>query len=113
MSLRAVALTCHLVLGSALAFGIAAPTFSTARAVLAALALAPLLAALPGLVRHDRRVEQRLAVLLVAYIGGVSMEVVARAGADHAMNIGLLGAVLELGVLLALIRRARSPASRG
>jgi hypothetical protein len=71
-----------------------------------------LLLVLPGLMRGDRRIEQRLAVLLVPYVGGISMEVVARAGTALALNAALLAAVLELGVLLALIRHPRSPSAR-
>jgi hypothetical protein len=66
-----------------------------------------------GLARGDARVEQRLALLLVPYIGGISMEVVARSGAAPLLSAALLAAVLELGMLLALIRRRpRSPAIR-
>jgi uncharacterized membrane protein len=112
MQLRLVAWTCHALLCAALALGILAPAFSPLRAALTGLVLAPLLLVLPGLVRGDRRIEQRLTVLLVPYVGGISMEVVARSGTAFALNAALLAAVLELGMLLALIRRPRSPGAR-
>jgi uncharacterized membrane protein len=112
VELRRIAWTCHALLCAAVAFAILAPALSPLGAALVAIVLAPLLLVLPGLVRGDRRIEQRLAVLLVPYIGGISMEVVARAGASFALNVALLAAVLELGLLLALIRRPRSPSAR-
>jgi hypothetical protein len=45
-------------------------------------------------------------VLLVAYIGGLSVEVVARSGREPSLSIALLAAVLELALVLALIRRS-------
>jgi hypothetical protein len=50
-----------------------------------------------------------LAVLLVVYIGGISVEVVAQSGREPLLSVALLAAVLELGLLLALTRR---PAAR-
>lgn len=105
MPLRRVTLACHALLIAALAAALLAPALTALRTVAAALLAAPLLASWPGLARGDGRIEQRLAVLLVAYIGGISVEVVARAGASALLNAALLVAVLELGLLLALIRR--------
>jgi hypothetical protein len=109
MTLRRVAVTCHLVLVAALAASLLAEV-SLTRLALAAIVTAPLLATLRGLVLGRRPIEQRLAVLLVAYIGGTSVEVVARAGGALGPSIALLAAALELGVLLGLIRRASPPA---
>jgi hypothetical protein len=50
---------------------------------------------------------QRLAVLLVAYVGGFSVEVVARSGDAPSQTIALLAAALELALTLALIRGDR------
>jgi hypothetical protein len=44
--------------------------------------------------------------MLVAYVGGASVEVVAQAGNARMASVALLVAVLELGLLLALIRRS-------
>lgn len=112
MPLRLVATTCHLLLCAALAVATLAPPFSAWRFVLATLLLAPLLLVFPGLVRGDPRIAQRAAVLMVPYVGGLSVEVVARAGASIVLNAALLAAVLELGVVLALIRRSHSRAAR-
>jgi hypothetical protein len=84
-------------------------TLTPARVGLALALVAPLLATLPGLVRQRRPTLQALAVLLVAYVGGASVEVVARAGAAPLVSVALLAGVLELGLLLALIRRGRRP----
>jgi hypothetical protein len=45
----------------------------------------------------------------VAYIGGASVVVVARAGDALPFSVALLAAALELGLLLALIRRPAAP----
>jgi uncharacterized membrane protein len=68
----------------------------------------PLLLTLRGLVQARRLTLQWLAVLLVAYIGGFSVEVVARSGVAPAQSFALLVAALELGLTLALSRHARS-----
>lgn len=113
MSLRFATVSCHALLVAALAASIVFPALSALRAALLALVVTPLLLVLPGLLRGERRIEARLAVLLVPYVGGLSMEVVARSGAAWLLNVALLAAVLELGLLLALIRRpARSPVAR-
>ena len=67
--------------------------------------LLPLALTLRGLVAGRRPIQQRLAVLLVAYIGGISVEVVAQAGRMPLLSVTLFAAVLELGLLLALTRR--------
>jgi hypothetical protein len=108
MPIRLVAVLGHGVLIAA----IAASTLSTltpARLGLASLLVAPLLATLPGLARAHRTTLQVLAVLLVAYVGGISVEVVARSGAATLLNVALLAAVLDLGLVLAIIRRGRPP----
>lgn len=105
MPIRRVTLACHALLVVVLVAALLAPALTALRTTAAALLAVPLLAAWPGLARGDGRIEQRLAVLLVPYIGGISVEVVARAGAAILLNAALLVAVLELGLLLALIRR--------
>jgi hypothetical protein len=104
MSVRHAALGCHVLLMAALAASIIAPP-TALRLGTAALLLLPLLLTLRGLQAGQRTTLQRLAVLLVAYIGGASVEVVARSGAAPLLSVALLAAVLELGLVLALIRR--------
>jgi hypothetical protein len=106
MQLRLLTVLCHAVLVAALA-GSALAALTPARVGLALLLATPLLATLHGLVREHRATLQSLAVLLVAYVGGTSVEVVARAGDATLLNVALLAAVLELGLTLALIRRGR------
>jgi hypothetical protein len=79
------------------------------RLVVAAVVLLPLLLTLRGLAMGRRTTEQRLAVLLVVYVGGASVEVVAQSGSVPLLSAALLAAALELGLLLALTRR---PAAR-
>jgi hypothetical protein len=94
---------------AALATGIALPP-TPLRLVFAIAVLLPLLLTVRGLAAGRRSTLPRLAVLLVAYVGGTSVEVVARSGDAPLFSIALLAAVLELGLVLALIRR---PAARG
>jgi hypothetical protein len=114
MSVRRATVGVHVLLIAALVAAVVPPVTGL-RLAGAALVALPLLLALPGLWRTRRPVLQRLAVLLVAYIGGLSVEVVARSGAAPALSIALLAAVLELGLLLALIRRSApsDPTARG
>jgi hypothetical protein len=102
--LRAI-VGCHLVLMAALAASLVPPATALRVGVAALLAL-PLLLTLRGLAQARRTTLQRLAVLLVAYVGGASVEVVARSGNAPSLSIALIAAVLELGLLLALIRRS-------
>jgi hypothetical protein len=99
------AVGCHLLLLGALAAGLLPPVTTLRLAVVAVLA-APLLLTLRGLFAARRATLQRLAVLLVAYIGGLCVEVIARSGAAPALTVALLAAVLELGFLLPLTRRS-------
>jgi hypothetical protein len=108
MPLRLVAILCHAVLIAAIAVSVLS-TLTPARVGLALLLVAPLLATLRGLVREHRTTLQRLAVLLVAYVGGTSVEVVARAGDAPLLSVALLAATLELGLILVLIRWGRPP----
>lgn len=104
MSLRNAVLACHVLLMLMLAGSIAAvPTVP--RLIAALVVVLPLLLTLRGLVAGRREILQRLAVLLVAYIGGMSVEVVAQAGSSPLLSAALLAAVLELGLTLAFIRR--------
>jgi hypothetical protein len=105
MSLRRAVAACHLLLIGALAAALL-PPFAPLRFALALALVSPLLLTLRGLVRARLVTLQRLAVLLVAYVGGTSVEVVAQAGDARMASVALLAAVLELGLLLALIRRS-------
>jgi hypothetical protein len=100
------AVGCHLLLIGFLAAGLLPPV-TILRLVVVAVLAAPLLLTLRGLVEARRATLQRLAVLLVAYIGGLCVEVVARSGDAPALSVALLVAVLELGLLLPLTRRAQ------
>jgi uncharacterized membrane protein len=104
---RRAAIGCHALLIAALVASIVPPT-SAPRGAAAILLALPLLLMLPGLVQGRRASLRWLAVLLVAYIGGFSVEVVARSGDAPAQSFALLVAALELGLTLALIRRGRS-----
>lgn len=104
VSLRLVTVGIHtLLIGMLAASVLAQPT--APRLALTAILLLPLLLAFPGLWAGRRAIEQRLAVLLVAYIGGISVEVVAQSGGRPLLSAALLAAALELGLLLALTRR--------
>ena len=105
MPLRGLAIACHLLLILALVASFVPPP-SALRIAAAALLALPLLLTLQGLANGRRASLQRLSVLLVAYIGGFSAEVVARSGGAPAANGALLVAALELGLVLALIRRS-------
>jgi uncharacterized membrane protein len=113
--LHAAALACHAALLAAVGtLAFAAAAVSPWRALAAALACAPLLACVPGLLAANRTTALWLAVLLVAYCGAASVEVVATAGGSLAASIALLASLVELGVALTLIRRWRRPqAARG
>jgi len=111
--MRRAVIGCHLLLVAALVASFVPPV-SALRLAAAALVALPLLLTLPGLVHARRATLPWLAVLLVAYIGGLSVEVVARSGDAPAPSFALLLAALELGLALALSRRARSaPSARG
>ena len=105
MLVRRATVGCHLLLIVAVLVSVLSPVTALRLGVGAIVAL-PLLLTLRGLVQTRRASLQRLAVLLVAYIGGLSVEVVARSGEAAAYNVALIAAVLELGLLLALIRRS-------
>ena len=105
MPLRHAIVGCHLLLSAALVASLLPPV-TALRAAGALAVAAPLLVALRALAPGRRTGLPWLAVLLVAYIGGVSVEVVARSGGAALLDIALLAAVLELGLTLALIRRS-------
>jgi uncharacterized membrane protein len=111
MLLRRALVACHVLLIGTIVAGLLQPP-SAVRVAFAALAALPLLLTLRGVARERRGTLQRLAVLLVAYIGGLSVEVVAHSGAAALFNAALLTAVLELSLALALIRRSRPPFPR-
>jgi ABC-type multidrug transport system permease subunit len=102
--MRRAVVGCHLLLIGALVAGVL-PPLTLLRLGVVLLLATPLLLTLGGLIAARRATLQRLAVLLVAYIGGLCVEVVARSGDAPALAVALLAAVLELGLLLALIRR--------
>jgi hypothetical protein len=114
MPLRRAAVGCHLLLIAAFSAALLPPLTPVRLATAAVLAL-PLLLTLRGLAQGRRTTMQRLAVLLVVYVGGSSVEVVARSGDAPAVSVALLLAVLELGLLLAVIRRSTriSQSARG
>ena len=113
MRLRGATIVCHLLLIAALVASFVPPV-STLRLGAAAVLALPLLVTLRGLMQGRRASLPWLAVLLVAYIGGLSVEVVARSGDAPAQSVALLAAALELGLTLAVIRRAPSePSARG
>ena len=108
--MRRAAIGCHLLLIAALVASFVPPV-SALRLTAGTLLALPLLLTLRGLVQGRRAPLQWLAVLLVAYIGGLSVEVVARSGNAPAQSLALLVAALELGLALGLIRRAQSEPS--
>jgi hypothetical protein len=108
-TLRRATVCCHVLLAAAIAASIVA-TPTPLRLAAAVLLVLPLLLTLRGLAVGRRATERYLAVLLVVYIGGASVEVVARSGEAPLLSLALLAAVLELCLLLALIRR---PVARG
>ena len=111
MLLRRATVGCHVILIAALVAGLVPPA-TAARVLAAALLALPLLLTMPGAARGQRAALQRLAVLLVAYIGGTSVEVVARSGEALTFNVALMAALLELSLALALIRRSGPAAPR-
>lgn len=112
-SLQRAILGCHALLAIALVTGVLQPV-TAARVVVAVSLALPLILAAHGLVLGRRATLQRLAVLLVAYIGGLSVEVVASLGSAYTLAVALLAAALELGLLLAFIRQTapRQPRAR-
>lgn len=103
--LRNAAVGCHALLAALLALELLTPLPTVAQLLVAAIVVAPLLATLPGLVRDSRGTQRWLAALLVPYIGGLCVEVIARAGAAPLLGAALLAAVAEIALLLALSRR--------
>jgi uncharacterized membrane protein len=102
---RLLALACHVTLMALLAAAILGPAVTVGRWLATAAVVLPLALTLRGLATGQARTQRWLAVLLVPYAGGFSVEVVARAGAAPLLGVGLMVAVLELGLTLALIRR--------
>jgi hypothetical protein len=105
MWLRRAVAACQLLLVSALVATLL-PPLAPLRFASALVLVLPLLLTLRGVVRGRLVTLQRLSVMLVAYVGGTSVEVVAQAGNARKASVALLAAVLELGLLLALIRRS-------
>lgn len=110
--MRPLAIVCHgALLLSVCGLVLRALPGSPAREIAVVAVLLPLIATAPGLARGKRLVEQWLAVLLVAYAGASMVEVVANAGAMPFGSVALLASLLELGLVLALIRRPRPGSS--
>jgi hypothetical protein len=105
---RNAAIGCHTLLAALLAAEILTSAPTAVRLIGAVVVVAPLLATLPGLIRASRAAERWLAALLVPYIGGLCVEVVARAGAAPLLAAALLAAVAEIALLLALSRQPRA-----
>jgi len=103
--LRTAVLICHALLATALAASILIPTVSGVRIGAAIAVTLPLLLTLRGLILSLRVIQQRVAVLLVLYVGGTAVEVVAHSGASPLANVALFAAALELALLLVLTRR--------
>jgi uncharacterized membrane protein len=104
--LRLAALGCHALLAVALTATVLRHGATPIAMLLSGLLAAPLLLTWLGLLRGRRNVERWLALLLVPYAGGAAVEVVATAGTAAASGAALLAALLEIGLLLAIIRRA-------
>ena len=105
--LRNAAIGCHASIAALLALEILTPATTAVRLFVTAIVVAPLLATLPGLIRDRRGAQRWLAALLVPYIGGLCVEVVARAGAAPLLGAALLAAVAEIALLLVLSRQPR------
>ena len=114
MSLRIVAVVCHVLLAAALATSIVLTGISWLRIAAVVAVTLPLLLTLRGLIASVRTIEQRLCVLLVLYVGGAAVEVVAQSGTAPLANAALVTAALELALVLVLIRRQprRAPVAR-
>ncbi len=76
-----------------------------ARAGFLTLTLIPLALALPGLVTLRQQTLQRLALLLVVYIGAAAVEIVASLGTAMFSAGVLLLALTELSILILTSRR--------
>jgi hypothetical protein len=103
--MHSVAVAAHVALVAAVTAMLhAAIDESPAREIAIGVAAAPLLATLPGLWRRNRAALPWIAVLLVPFVGGAIIEVVATSGAGAA-DVALFAALAELALVLALIRR--------
>lgn len=109
--LRIAVIVCHVLLAGTLAASIVVPTASWLRIGLGVAITLPLISTVRGLVLNLRATQQRVSVLLVLYVGGTAVEVVAHSGAAPLANMALLTAALELALLLVLIRRQARLAS--
>jgi uncharacterized membrane protein len=105
--LRRAALCCHAALVVAI-LGSAVRATSFGAAAATALAAAPLMATLPGLLAGRRRAASWTALLTVIYAAAATVEIVARAGAAPFATGALLAALGELGLLFALSRRPQA-----
>jgi hypothetical protein len=108
--LRLLVLACHVTLLALLAAGILRDGTTIGHLLGTAVVVLPLALTLRALAAAHKETQRWLAVLLIPYAGGLSVEVVARAGDATLLDAGLLVVVLELGLLLALIRDPASTA---
>lgn len=83
------------------------------KAVLLAIALLPLLGAVPGLRAARRYTYQWLTLLMVWYVGVAIVEVLAVSNRISFAAAALAAALAELALLLTLIRQTPRAASRG
>jgi uncharacterized membrane protein len=107
---------CHGALLAAALLGLLTSSFDLAvRGVLALVAAAPLVFAIPGLRSGRRYTFQWLALVLVGFAGAAAVEVVASLGRSVLATVVLLAALIELALLFALsrLRPAPRPAKRG
>jgi hypothetical protein len=107
--LRRLALGCHGALALLLAVAVLTSGGTPATFGMAAALAAPLVAMLYALLTRRRGAERWTSVLLVPYAGGLSVEVVARAGSAPLLGAALLACVLEITLLLALIQARGRP----
>lgn len=102
--LRLAALALTLAVAALVIAWLLTPHASMARAVLAALAAAPLLSALPGLVRDHRRTYAWMSLAVVPYLALALMEVIANPGVRVGAFVGLITAFALFVVLIARLR---------
>ena len=97
-----------MALAAAVSASIAVYTASLAAAALAAVALLPLAATLPGLIAGRRRIESWAALCTVVYAAAATGEIVASGGTAPFAAFALLAALCELGLLFVLSRRPQA-----
>ena len=114
-TLEALAWVAHVALAAAIIVGLLAADFGAAvhRIGVALIAIAPLVAAVPGLAKRRRHTREWLALLLVIYFGVAVVEVVASLGASAPAVVALAASLIEFAVLFILSRRPLPTSTRG